>query len=235
MEYYYTQPENINKDSLVITGDEAGHLAKVLRKKADEEIYVTDGCGSLFRCNIVSTSKDNISCSVLEKVDETNEPKIEVTLYQSLLKNPDRFEFAIEKSVELGVWEIQPIITEHVISRSRAKTERWNAISLAAMKQSQRVHLPKVSSPIMFIDAIKNCTADLKLIAHEKAGDSGLRNLDFGMEKTKTIAIMIGPEGGFSDEEVSLAIANGFKSISLGKRKFRSETATVASLSYIFL
>lgn len=235
MEHYYTSKENIGASSLVIPGDEAKHLARSLRKKSGEEINVTDGEGNLFNCRIEKISKDRIDCGILSKSPGLNEPEIKVTLYQSLLKNPDRFEFAIEKSVELGVNMIQPVITEHVINKKREKTERWQLIALAAMKQSQRTFLPKVRMPILFEKAVRNCKDSIKLMAHEKESDFGLRIVDCGIDKSKSIALFIGPEGGFSEEEVNLAIESGFKLITLGKRKYRSETAALAAISLILI
>jgi 16S rRNA (uracil1498-N3)-methyltransferase len=258
MEHYYTQKENIQNNKLLITGDEAGHLLRVLRKKPGEEIHVTDGEGNLFLCNIISSAKDNIACEIKHKSFNVNEPEIKVILYQSLLKNPDRFEFAIEKSVELGVQAIQPIITEHVINKKSDKTDRWLSISLAAMKQSQRCYLPKVFHPIDFAEAVKNCDSELKLIADTRQTASrGLTDIsgqtvealqyqqptpsDANASSTpprrgiNSVALFIGPEGGFREEEVELALKNGFKILNLGKRKYRSETAAIAIISKILL
>jgi len=243
MEHYYTQLENISGSTLTISGDEAKHLAKVLRKKSGEEILVTDGEGNLYDCKITKINSELIECEILGKSFGLNEPPVHVTLYQSMLKNPARFEFVIEKSVELGVNAIQPVITEHVINKSANRTDRWQAISLAAMKQSQRVILPEVFHPVNFADAIKSCKSDIKLIADEKdirqtAKDdeslSGIRQTALSGQMVKSVAIFIGPEGGFADDEVNLAIDNGFQILSLGKRKFRSETAAIVSLAIIF-
>ncbi len=231
MEHYYTPRENILGNSLIITGDEAKHLAKVLRKKSGEEIYVTDGEGNLYKCRIEKISKENIDCNIIEKSFGENEPEIKVTLYQSLLKNPDRFEFAIEKSVELGVNTIQPIITEHVINKKRDKTERWQQIALAAMKQSQRCYLPQVSPPLTFSKAIESCESEIKLIAHNNY-ELRMTNYEF-THSTKNISVFIGPEGGFSADEVGLALKNGFKILNIGKRKYRSETAAIAVLTLL--
>ena len=228
MEHYYTPNELVLKETLTIEGDEAKHLGKVLRKESGAVIYVTDGEGNLYKCRIENVVKSKIECLILEQSHNETENKTRVTLYQSLLKNPDRFEFAIEKSVELGVYAIQPIITEHVISKGRDKSERWNSISLAAMKQSERTCLPKVNAPLSFVEAIKHCKDELKLIAHEKG--PGIRITDSGFEKVNSIALFIGPEGGFSDDEIKLAEDNGFKTITLGKRKFRSETAALSGV-----
>ncbi len=235
MEHYYTPKIYISASSLVMVDDEARHLARSIRKKAGEKIFVTDGEGNLYSCSIDKLAKDRIECNILGRRFRANEPEIEVTLYMSLLKNPDRFEFAIEKSVELGVMAIQPIVTGHVINKERKKTERWQSIALAAMKQSQRCILPEVKSPVAFEEALTNCGNSIKLVAHEKENDFGLRIGDCGIEKSNAVALFIGPEGGFSDGEVTLALDNGFKLITLGKRKFRSETAAMAALSKILL
>lgn len=235
MEYYYTPKEYISSGSLTIVDDEAKHLGKVLRKNAGDEIFVTDGLGNLYRVKIGSAAKSLIECSILEKLPGINEPKTKVTLYQSLIKNPDRFEFSIEKSVELGVYEIFPIITEHTINKTTNKVERWQSIALSAMKQSQRCLLPKVNTPLQFADAVVSCKADIKLIADETAGKDH-SNDDKGFPKytgTDSIAVFVGPEGGFTPDEIQHAVTNGFERLSLGPRKFRSETASLLALGLI--
>lgn len=231
MEYYYTPKEYISSSSLTIVEDEAKHLGKVLRKNAGDELCVTDGIGNLYRVKINSANKQLIECSILEKLTGINEPKTKVTLYQSLIKNPDRFEFSIEKSVELGVNEIFPLITEHTINKTTNKVDRWQSIALSAMKQSQRCMLPKVNAPISFSEAVTSCKAHLKLIADETADSGGslMNQISFAGD----IAVFIGPEGGFTPDEVQLAVANGFQRLSLGPRKFRSETAALLALALI--
>ncbi len=234
MEHYYTPKENITGSSLVIKGDEAKHLAKVLRKEKGNEIHVTDGLGNLYYCSIESINKNEILCSIKSKQYNINEPSIKLTAYISLLKNPSRFEFAIEKLTELGIYEIQPIITEHVISKDKNKTGRWQSIALSAMKQSQRCYLPAVNSPIDFANAVKSCKSSFKYIAHEKSfSSSPPLHVERGLGGE--VSIFIGPEGGFADEEIRLAEENNFKVISLGARKYRSETAAIAAASLILL
>ena len=235
MEYYYTPKEYISSGSLTIVDDEAKHLGKVLRKNAGDELFVTDGLGTLYRVKISTAAKSLIECTILEKLPGINEPKTKVTLYQSLIKNPDRFEFSIEKSVELGVYEIFPLITEHTINKTTSKIERWQSIALSAMKQSQRCLLPRVNSPLPFADAVTSCKAGIKLIADETAAVDN-PNSDAGFRRfagTESIAVFVGPEGGFSPEEVQLAVSNGFERLSLGPRKFRSETASILALGLI--
>lgn len=230
MEYYYTPKQYISSATLTIVDDEAKHLGRVLRKQQGEEIFVTDGEGSVYRCKINSLTKALIDCSILEKLNSPNEPKIKLHLYQSLIKNPDRFEFAIEKAVELGVQSIHPVITEHVINKTTNKTERWQAIALAAMKQSQRCVLPKVYDPVNFADALASAKGELKLIADEKKNNSRIRITDI-KDTYSLIDVFIGPEGGFTATEADLALSHGFKILALGSRKYRSETAAIYTIS----
>lgn len=230
MEYYYTPKHYISSATLTIVDDEAKHLARVLRKQHGEEIFVTDGEGSVYRCKINTLAKEFIDCSIIEKVSSLNEPKIKINLYQSLIKNPDRFEFAVEKAVELGAHTVHPVITEHVINKTTNKQERWQSIALAAMKQSQRCMLPKISEPVNFADAVVSAKGELKLIADEKENVSRISFADIKVSPG-TIDIFIGPEGGFSALEAELAVSHGFKILSLGARKFRSETAAIYTIS----
>jgi 16S rRNA (uracil1498-N3)-methyltransferase len=230
MEYYYTPKQYISSSTLTIVDDEAKHLGRVLRKQQGEEIFVTDGEGSVYRCKINSLTKELIDCSILEKLSRINEPEVKINLYQSLIKNPDRFEFAIEKSVELGAVSIHPVITEHVINKTTNKHERWQSIALAAMKQSQRCVLPKVFEPVSIADALASASSELKLIADEKENEARL-NIPYINNAYSSIDLFIGPEGGFTAAEAELAVSHGFKILALGARKFRSETAAIYSIS----
>jgi 16S rRNA (uracil1498-N3)-methyltransferase len=232
LEHYYTPPENISDKTLTITNDEAKHLSKVLRKEPGADILVTDGVGNLYTCKIEEIINKEIICKIINRQKNVNESQIKLTAYISILKNPARFEFAIEKLTELGVHSIQPIITERVISKSKNKSFRWQLIALSAMKQSQRCFLPKVQSPLKFEKAVKDCKDETSFIAHEKVLSSSPLHAE-GLEGE--VSLFIGPEGGFTDEEINIAESNGFKVISLGKRKFRSETAAIAAASLILI
>lgn len=230
MEYYYTPKQYISQSSLTIVDDEAKHLARVLRKQSGEEIFVTDGCGMVYKCNIGAIAKNIIECSIKESFSFINEPKTKINLYQGLIKNPDRLEFSIEKSVELGVNSFHTVITENTINKTTDKTERWQAIALSAMKQSQRCILPIVYSPVNFSESVNNSNAGLKLVADEKEIHRRIKLEDIPDGLT-SIDLFIGPEGGFTKEETELAVSKGFKVLDLGKRKYRSETASVYTIS----
>jgi len=236
MEYYFTPAKNIAEDNLIVEGDDFKHLSKVLRKKSGDMLWVTDGERNLYKTEIESFEKDIIKCRILEKSYNVNEPGIKVTLYQSLLKSPSRFEFAVEKSVELGVYEFNPLITEHVISKKSNKSDRWQSIALAAMKQSQRCYLPKVNRPKDFAETVTiPGKDDLKIIADERIFPNTVYadELKSIIRKNRDISVFIGPEGGFTNEEAELAVKAGFITLNLGERKYRSETAAIALLSVI--
>ena len=230
MEYYYTPKQYISQSSLTIVDDEAKHLARVLRKQTGEEIFVTDGGGNVYKCGIGTVSKNLIECSIKESFSFINEAKTKINLYQGLIKNPDRLEFALEKSVELGVNSFHTVITEYTVNKTTDKTERWQAIALSAMKQSQRCVLPKVYSPVSFAEAVNNSAAELKLLADEKdiTGRIHIKDIPEGIE---SIDLFIGPEGGFTNGEAEIAASKGFKILDLGKRKYRSETAAIYAIS----
>lgn len=238
MEYYYTPQEYIFPDKLEIHGDEAKHLSKVLRKSAGDVINVTDGRYNLYKTRVDSVSAKNIVCSIITKIETNNEAGNKVFLYQSLLKNPSRFEYAVEKCTEIGVYEITPLISEHVINKTASKTDRWQSIALSAMKQSQRIYLPVVNTPILFNQAFDEDLSDniLKLIAHEQKTDNSIYLKDLGnLNNYNSVKLFIGPEGGFSQSEIDKAVNYGFKVLNLGNRKYRSETAAVLACGCILL
>jgi len=228
MEYYYVEKGEVSGNKLTIKGDEAGHLIRVLRKKIGDEIFVTDGERNLYKSMIIRAGKE-IECEVIEKSYNIDEPELKVTLLPALLRNPARFEFIIEKATELGVYKITPIITENVVA-VRNRQERWQSIALSAMKQSRRCYLPKVSEPLEFGEAIKSVESnELKLLAHEKDG-TPIREEISDLSNTKSACLLVGPEGGFTVDEVRKARGAGFRVVKLGKRKLRSETAAMAIL-----
>jgi 16S rRNA (uracil1498-N3)-methyltransferase len=234
MDVFYTPPKHISGESIVIDGDEFHHLTKVLRKKIGDVLHVVDGGGYCYEVQIENLDKRTAHCRVLHIHAKLNEPDIELTLAQALLKNPARFDFIVEKATELGVSHIIPMTTERVIAHS-AKIDRWQQIALTAMKQSARCVLPSVASLTAFDDVLaKGATYDLKLIPHEKTENSQfIVSLVALHASAKNVLLLIGPEGGFTDEEIERAIANGFLPVSLGKRRLRAEPAGIVAAAWV--
>lgn len=239
MEYYYTPKENVDeeKDRLIIDDFEYRHLAKVLRKKTGDHITITDGCRNIYHCEISEIDSKNIICKILKKEFNKFEPGLDLVLCIAPLRNMDRLEFAIEKAVELGVYCIQPVITEFTVNKkilSDSKIKRINKIIIGAMGQSQRCLLPELLPELSLNDLIKNTLTETnKIVMYESShpeNDLNQTEIQIRKEKDKKCYLLIGPEGGFSKNEIELLEKNNWKISSLGERKLRAETAAIVSV-----
>jgi 16S rRNA (uracil1498-N3)-methyltransferase len=234
MDYFYTPPSSIRSRSLVIQGEELHHLSKVLRKKVGETIIVVDGEEHAYKAILESISRSSAECKILQTFHRFNEPNVEVKLAFALLKNPSRVDFLVEKCTELGVREFIPVHTKRTIS-SKAHTERLQKIALSAMKQCGRSCLPPIHTLMSFLDALtylKDC--EERFIMHEIASERTAAQRKTSV-RWRSVGVLVGPEGGFTEEEMQAAQAAGFISFSLGPRRLRSETAAIASVNTILM
>ncbi|MBI3586480.1 MAG: 16S rRNA (uracil(1498)-N(3))-methyltransferase [Ignavibacteriales bacterium] len=233
MDYFFVDPKDVHGQILIIRGDEYKHLSRVLRKKTGDHIVATDGNDNCYEVVIQSFDRAGAECEILDVKQMVNEPKIDVTLAVSLLKNPARLDFLVEKATELGVRTIVPMNCERTIPKHEKHT-RLEKIALAAMKQCSRSYLPKISVLTNFDALVTHADEyDLRLIPHEKTEQSQFIGAVLRHHpKAKSILIMIGPEGGFSDEELAEASNNRFIPISLGPRRLRSETAGISAIGW---
>ncbi|MCR5203900.1 MAG: 16S rRNA (uracil(1498)-N(3))-methyltransferase [Lachnospiraceae bacterium] len=244
MYHFYTDKANIGDNSIMIYGDDVNHIKNVLRMKEGEEIIICDSEGTDYHSKIVSLGKNEVIAEILGSGISEAELPFRVHLFQGLPKK-DKMEMIIQKSVELGVYEIIPVMTKRVIvklddkKKEEAKIKRWQAISESAAKQSGRGIIPEVADCMSFKDALKAAgEMDVVLIPYENA-DSSPEGMKKSFELIKNIpagsdvAVFIGPEGGFEPTEVDEAINSGAKVISLGKRILRTETAGMMLLSVI--
>ncbi|MCH2480134.1 MAG: 16S rRNA (uracil(1498)-N(3))-methyltransferase [Flavobacteriales bacterium] len=219
---------NFNKSDsdIILDKIDSKHLSKSLRKKVGDIIRITNGAGLEIKGNIIRLGK-NIKVNVINKVKHKKRA-ISIHIAMSPLKNPSRFEWFVEKSTEIGISEITPLITKFS-EKKKVNISRLNKIVISSMKQSNQFYLPKVN-PITSFDEFLKLNKDYKLIAHLKNNNS-FNNKSIG-SKDK-IVVMIGPEGGFSKEEILKANKEKIKEISFGKNRFRSETAGVFAVSII--
>ncbi|HWQ82232.1 MAG TPA: RsmE family RNA methyltransferase, partial [Ignavibacteria bacterium] len=233
MEYYYTNPENIDEKNAVLTvsGQDSKHISRVLRKKTGDIVKITDGCRNIFTSRIVEIKKDSVLCSILEKSYNLFEPEMNMMLFAAPLRNQDRFEFLVEKAVELGVNEITPVITQNTVVKSEFsynKTERLKKIMIHAMGQSQRCFLPRMNKAATLVDIVKmTAIFNNKIVFYEFAEQAE------GFVKTdndKDVCVLFGPEGGFEKKEIDLLVENNWQVRSLGERKLRSETAAIIGI-----
>lgn len=230
---FYANPANIRDPHITIVEDEARHLVRVLRKNIGDHILVTDGRGHRYETVIRSIVGDATECEIVGRHEDVNEPRVEVTLAVSLLKNPGRFDFLVEKATELGVRSIVPTVCERTL-RHNEHHDRLVKIAVSAMKQSGRSYLPAVVFKTALGTLVENAGEfDLKLIAHEKTEQSHFIDTVLQHHKNaRTVLALIGPEGGFTDKELAEAAARAFVPISLGPRRLRTETAALSALCH---
>ena len=234
MDHFFVDKNDVHGMTLVLRGDEANHLVRVLRKRVGDHILAADGVDTMYEVAIVHADRDTVECDIVDAKKNVNEPKIEIGLAVALLKNPSRTDFLVEKAVELGVRTIMPVVTERTIP-AHEKHARLEKIALAAMKQCGRCYLPKVTDLMEFAVLVNHAQGySLRLIPHEKTEQSQfVGTVMQHHEKVKSVLLLIGPEGGFTEEEIELASRNQFIPISLGPRRLRTETAAISALSWV--
>jgi 16S rRNA (uracil1498-N3)-methyltransferase len=205
------------------------HCIKVLRMKENDKLHLTDGSGNLFTAIITNADKKNC----LVKIEETinHQPQTSsISIAISLLKNPTRLEWFMEKVTEIGVRKIYPLICEHT-EKENFRYERMNGILISAMLQSQQTFLPQLHQPKKYIDFIKGDFEGLKLIAHCGEGDK--ISINQPAFKNKNVLILIGPEGDFSHSEINAALNDNFAAVDLGHTRLRSETAGIVAAALL--
>lgn len=233
MEYYYTPKSLIypEKQFLYIEDFEYKHLVKVMRKRIGDKISVTDGEGNIYKCRIDTITETKIIASIESTSKDLYELPYNLTACISPLRNPSRFEFEIEKCVELGVKKIIPVITERTVLKEAfagTKMERYRKIIITAMGQSMRCILPEMSNKITLKKLIdKTADEPNRVVFYEFA-----KNEEFVKPEpaSKNIFVLIGPEGGFTDKEITDLKLSGWKVNTLGERKVRSETAAILGI-----
>lgn len=239
MSIFYVKNEQINGEDAYIEGEDVRHIKDVLRYAVNDNLDICDENGVKYITKINNMAKEKISLKILEVSSETSEPSINITLFQGLPKS-DKLEMIIQKCTELGVSEIVPVITDRVIVKideksASKKVERWNKIALEAGKQSGRQKIPKIKNINNLKNLIENISKyDILLLPYECEKEitlkSVLRNLDANV---KNIAIMIGPEGGFSENDLKLLDLPNVKKVTLGPRILRTETAGLATVTMV--
>ena len=227
--------------SIDITGEDVNHIKNVLRLKVNDEIIISDGRGRDYRCQISVMDHEKVVADILDVCDNFAELETGITLFQGFPK-ADKMEWIIQKTVELGVTRIVPVMTKRTVvkldaKKADAKRKRWNAVSESAAKQSKRSLIPEVAPLMTYKEAVKEAAGyDMVLLPYESAdGIRKTRELLASVKPGTDIAVFIGPEGGFEDEEVELARENGAEIVTLGKRILRTETAGLCMLSALML
>ncbi len=244
MYHFFVESSQITPDlkKVEITGADHNHIANVLRMKIGEQFSVSirdDSEGKELFYEIESIDENSVIGNLCFVEEVGNELPSKIYLFQGLPK-VDKMELIIQKAVELGAYQIIPLATKRCVvkldeKKAQSKVKRWQAISEAAAKQSKRAIIPEVTMPMTMKQAVEFCRdMDVKLIPYENAEHMDeTKKLIEGIKPGESIAVFIGPEGGFSEQEIDLCMENGIKPITLGKRILRTETAGFTIISWL--
>ena len=243
MHHFFVNPEQVEDGLIRITGSDVNHIKNVLRIRQGEEMLVSDGTGRDYLCQAEEIAGLEVTVRILETEEEGRELPSRIWLFQGLPKS-DKMEFIIQKAVELGASGIVPVSTRNTVvkldpKKEEAKVKRWQAIAESAAKQSKRSLVPRVSGIITLkeaFDYVESQGFSVRLIPYEhEAGMDGTKTELDAAGPGQDIAVFIGPEGGFDEREIELALSKGVRPISLGRRILRTETAGLALLSVLMM
>lgn len=240
MHRFMVDPEQVGEESIRLTGEDLKHLNQVLRLGPGDVIGVFDGSGMEYEARLTHVDKHEAVAEILSSRLSDTEPRIKVTLFQGLPKG-EKMDWIIQKAVELGVYQIIPVITQRSVvqldqKERQKKAERWNRIAKEAAKQCGRACVPQVFAPINLDEMLKlRDTFNAAVLLYENEQKKCLKELMicYTINKIGDIALFVGPEGGFSSLEVDKCCQSGFDIAGLGRRILRTETAAISGLSII--
>lgn len=223
---------DISGTSIQLNADESKHCVKVLRLKKGDPVQLMNGKGSLYKAIIQDPDSKKCLLEIVEEEKSQNIRSFHLTIAIAPTKNSERFEWFLEKSTEIGIDRIVPIICQHS-ERKYIKSERLEKILISAMKQSGQTFLPELASVTSFNELVNSAFDGIKLIAHCESGEKRL--LKDSVPPGKNILILIGPEGDFDPSEIKLALDRGFIPVSLGNSRLRTETAGIVACHTVCL
>ena len=240
MYQFFVEPSQIMGKRIVIQGSDVNHIKNVLRMRVGEEIAVSNGVdGREYRCGIEEFTADEVICSLRFIKEDGVELPSKIYLFQGLPK-ADKMELIVLKAVELGAYEIIPVAAKRCVvkldeKKAAGKRNRWQGIAEAAAKQSKRGIIPQIREVMNMKQAIAFAQQmDVRLIPYELAEDMGhTRELIGAVRPGQSVAIFIGPEGGFEETEIQEALQAGIEPITLGRRILRTETAGMTVLAWL--
>ena len=242
MYQFFVDPSQIDIPDrcVIIMGEDVNHIRNVLRMKPGEELNVSNGKdGREYRCAILALEDDQVLCELRFVKEAQVELPSRIHLFQGLPKG-DKMEWIIQKCVELGIYQIIPVTMKRCVvkldgKKAQAKVARWQGIAQAAAKQSKRGVVPEVTEVVDFARAMEMAAdMDVRLLPYELAEDMGqTRQAIERLVPGQSIAIFIGPEGGFDETEVARAVEGGALPVTLGRRILRTETAGMTVLAWL--
>lgn len=240
MYQFFVEDEQIGREFITITGSDVNHIKNVLRMKPGEKIRVSNQKGKDYFCEIIELTDEFVQADIIHQDENTTELPGKIYLFQGIPKG-DRMETVIEKAVELGVYEIIPVAMKYCVvkldaKKEAAKLKRWQALAETAAKQSKRSIIPKIHPVMSYKEAVSYASdCDVRLVPYEnERGMAATKEALNRIHPGDSISIIIGPEGGFSQEEIDMVREN-MQVISLGKRILRTDTAGIAVMSMLML
>lgn len=244
---FYATPDTINGSTINLSHEETHHLTRVLRLKSGSEVFVFDGCGNEYRCSFLKVKENRARLDIVDALSDEVDSSIHITLAHGIARG-EKFDFIVQKATELGASNIVPLVTDHADvklsdEKSEKRLERWRRISLEALKQCGRRRLVEISPPVTLKDFLNITQAQNSgiadsnpsralLVFSERGGVSITAALSRSADKSSVTA-MVGPEGGWSDEELMLLDERRAIAVTLGPRILRTETAAVVALTLI--
>lgn len=239
MYHFFIDQNQVEDDHVRIIGPDVNHIKNVLRMGAGEEVLISNGVDKDYLCEVLSVTSQEVTAKILSVEEGGRELPARITLFQGLPKG-DKMELIIQKAVELGAYEIVPVETKRTVvkldkKKEESKLRRWNAVSESAAKQSKRLIVPEVTGVMSLKEALVfSKEFDVTVIPFENAkGMERTREILSQVKPGMSIGIFIGPEGGFEDSEIELSESFGAKTVTLGKRILRTETAGLSVLSVL--
>ena len=237
---FFVGPSQIQDKKIIITGSDVNHIRNVLRMKIGEEIAVSNGIDNReYRCGIEEYTEQEVICTLRFVKEDGVELPAKIYLFQGLPK-ADKMELIIQKAVELGVHEVIPVAAKRCVvkldeKKAAAKVSRWQGIAEAAAKQSKRGVIPVVRNVMDMKDAVAYAhDMDVRMIPYELAEDiQHTKEIIEAVRAGQSVAIFIGPEGGFEESEIQEAMAADIEPVTLGRRILRTETAGLTVLSWL--
>jgi 16S rRNA (uracil1498-N3)-methyltransferase len=244
---FYASPDEIEGSTVKLSPDETHHLTRVLRLGLGEEVFVFDGSGREYRCSYSALEHGRARLEISEELLDEVEPVVHIMLAQALAKG-EKFDFIVQKATELGVSAIVPLATAHADvklsdERSEKRLDRWRRISLEAMKQCGRRRLVRIAPPVALKDFLGTLqTRDAgasdsrflrSLLVFSERGGASITEALACVADSSAVVALVGPEGGWSDEELMLLSERGARAVTLGPRVLRAETAAVVAVTLI--
>lgn len=243
MYHFFVDSSAIGEGKVRITGADLNHMKNVLRMKLGEAVLISDGTGKDYNCQVETYTEGEGILEILSENEDSRELPSRIWLFQGLPKS-DKMEVIIQKAVELGAAGVIPVATRNAVvkldaKKAESKVRRWQAIAESAAKQSKRSYIPQVGAVMSLKEAfsyIEEQKFDLCMIPYElEKGMDGTKQVLSRLASGQQIAVFIGPEGGFDEEEIRLALEKNVIPVSLGKRILRTETAGPTILALLMM